>query len=265
MIASDPISPKRESSVSRKTRARCFSWKSDLAQERVGFIGLGSVGISSLRLMLKSLPHPQEITLCDVYNKLEFLEGIRQEIINDFGFPGKVRIVASQTDVPPEIYETSLIVGATNAPDVLDITRVKPGTLIVDDSAPHCFTAELAIKRFQEQEDILFTEGGNLRSPHPFSRLRYLPRHAEKSLSSSEVEDFFNGNPFNITGCVFSGLLSSRFDHLKPTVGEFDWRMSIQHYELLNELGFRSADLHCGDYVLPETSILNFKHNFGNS
>lgn len=243
----------------------CSESGRDLAQERVGFIGLGSVGISSLRLMLKSLPHPQEITLCDVYNKLKFLEGIRQEITNDFGFQGNVRIVASQTEVPPEIYDTSLIVGATNAPDVLDITQVKPGTLIVDDSAPHCFTAELAIQRFQEQEDILFTEGGNLRSPHPFTRLRYLPRHVEKSLSSSEVENFLNGNPFNITGCVFSGLLSSRFEHLKPTVGEFDWKMSIQHYKLLNDLGFQSADLHCGDYVLPETSILNFKHRFSNS
>ncbi|MEW6491000.1 MAG: amino acid adenylation domain-containing protein [Cyanobacteriota bacterium] len=243
----------------------CSESGRNLAQERVGFIGLGSVGISSLRLMLKCLPHPEEITLCDVYSKLGFLEKIRQEITSDLGFRGGVHIVASQTEVPAEIYEATLIIGATNVPDVLDITRVKPGTLIVDDSAPHCFVSELAVERFQEQEDILFTEGGVLRSPHPISHLRYLPRYLEQIMSSAEIEDFLKTNPFNITGCVFSSLLSSCFENLKPTVGVLDWRTSVQHYEVLDRLQFQAADLHCGDYRLPEESIRNFRQRFGNS
>jgi len=243
----------------------CSESGRNLAQERVGFIGLGSVGISSLRLMLKCLPHPEEITLCDVYTKLGFLEKIRQEIVSDLGFRGVVRIVASQTEVPAEIYETTLIIGATNVPDVLDITRVKPGTLIVDDSAPHCFVSELAVERFQEQEDILFTEGGVLRSPHPISRLRYLPRYLEQIMSSAEIDDFSKSHPFNIMGCVFSSLLSSCFENLKPTVGVLDWRTSVQHYEVLDRLEFQAADLHCGDYRLPEESIRNFRQRFGNS
>lgn len=242
----------------------CAASGRKIAQERVGFIGLGSVGISSLRLMLNCLPHPEEITLCDVYTKLGFLEKIRQEIVSDLGFKGVVRIVASQTQVPDEFYEATLIIGATNVPDVLDITLVKPGTLIVDDSAPHCFVSKLAIERFQAQEDILFTEGGVLRSPHPITRLRYLPRYLEKIMSPAEMEDFFKGNPFNITGCVFSSLLSSCFD-LKPTVGVLDWRTSVDHYEFLSRLGFQAADLHCGDYTLPEESIRNFRQHFGNS
>jgi hypothetical protein len=215
--------------------------------------------------MLKCLPHPEEITLCDVYTKLGFLEKIRQEIVSDLGFRGVVRIVASQTEVPAEIYETTLIIGATNVPDVLDITRVKPGTLIVDDSAPHCFVSELAVERFQEQEDILFTEGGVLRSPHPISRLRYLPRYLEQIMSSAEIDDFSKSHPFNIMGCVFSSLLSSCFENLKPTVGVLDWRTSVQHYEVLDRLEFQAADLHCGDYRLPEESIRNFRQRFGNS
>lgn len=243
----------------------CAESGRNIDQERVGFIGLGSVGISSLRLMLNCLPHPQEITLCDVYTKLGFLEEIRQEIVSDLGFKGVVHIVASQTQVPDEIYEATLIIGATNVPDVLDITRLKPGTLIVDDSAPHCFVSKLAIERFQAQEDILFTEGGVLRSPHPITRLRYLPRYLEKILSAAEVEDFLKGNPFNITGCVFSSLLSSCFENLKPTVGVLDWRTSVDHYEFLSKLGFQAADLHCKDYTLPEESIRNFRQRFGNS
>src|SRR5690606_38167160 len=37
------------------------------AGERVGFLGLGSIGAASLRLMLRCLPHPAEIALCDIY------------------------------------------------------------------------------------------------------------------------------------------------------------------------------------------------------
>ncbi|MBN3907844.1 MAG: hypothetical protein HWQ35_15155 [Nostoc sp. NMS1] len=138
-----------------------------MAQERVGFIGVGSVGISSLRLMLKCLPHPKEIILCDIYSKLEYLKEIRQELFRDLGFQGDVRIAGTQTKVPPEIYDATF-------------------------------------------------------------------------------------------------LLSSCFENLEPTIGTFDWKTSFKHYELLSNLGFMSADLHCGDYVLPEKLICNFRHRFGN-
>ncbi len=244
----------------------CSEAGRDMAQERVGFIGMGSVGISSLRLMLKCLPHPKEIILCDVYSKLEYLKTTRQELYRDLGFQGDVRIVGTQTKAPPEIYNATLIIGATNVPDVLEILQVKPGTMIVDDSAPHCFLAEHAVQRFQKQEDILFTEGGVLRSPHPINYMMYLPHHVETSLISAGIgiEGFLQVNPFNITGCVFSSLLSSCFENLEPTIGTFDWNTSFKHYELLGNLRFLSADLHCGDYVLPEKLISNFRHRFGN-
>src|SRR5262249_35420485 len=36
-----------------------------LSAERVGFLGIGSIGLTSLRLMLEVMPHPREILLCD--------------------------------------------------------------------------------------------------------------------------------------------------------------------------------------------------------
>ena len=47
--------------------------------------------------------------------------------------------------MPPDVYEASFVVGATNAPDILDVDRLQPGTLIVDDSAPHCFRSDKAL------------------------------------------------------------------------------------------------------------------------
>jgi predicted amino acid dehydrogenase len=235
----------------------------DLAQERVGFLGLGSIGRTSLRLMLSCLPHPAEIRLCDVYDKRDLLEEARREIVSEFGFRGTVQVVESRADVPPEFYDSTLIVGATNVPDILDIARVKPGTMIVDDSGPHCFAPQQAIGRFREQDDILFTAGGVLRSPHPMTRLIYLPRQAEPFIQASHREALMSYNPFDITGCVLSSLFSSRFADLNPTVGLVDVGSCFQHYDRLGQLGFRAADLHCEGYVLPETSIGNFRQRFG--
>jgi len=223
-----------------------------LEGEKVAFIGLGSVGISTLRLMLRTLAHPPEITLCDVYSKRELLENIQQELICAYGFTGLIRIAASASELPPEIYDATLIVGATNVPDILDIKRVKPGTLIVDDSGPHCFSPELAIKRFQERKDILFTEGGVLQGPHPIETVIYLPASIANNMDKDLWQAYSrSSNPLDITGCVMSSLLSSRFDYMEPTVGLLNVETSVQHYQGLERLGFQAADLHCEGYVLP--------------
>ncbi|WP_293092302.1 non-ribosomal peptide synthetase [Moorena sp. SIOASIH] len=229
-----------------------------LEQEKVAFIGLGSVGISTLRLMLRSLPHPTVIILCDVYSKREFLEKIEQELVSAYGFQGQIRIAPSASELPPEIYDASLIIGATNVPDILDINRLKPGTLIVDDSGPHCFSSALAIKRFEEQKDILFTEGGMLQAPQPIETVIYLPEAIENSIDKHLWQGYSRqSNPLDITGCVMSSLLSSRFDDMEPTVGLLNVETSVQHYQGLEKLGFEAADLHCDGYVLQSISLRN--------
>jgi amino acid adenylation domain-containing protein len=232
-----------------------------MTTEQVGVIGLGSIGFSSLCLMLKCLPHPVELMLCDLYSKKAFLEEIRDKLVSELGFHGKIQLLFSELELPQEIYNATLIVGATNVPDVLDISQVKPGTLIVDDSGPHCFKSELAIKRFQEHQDILFTEGGVLKSPQPISKVEYLPHHVEKHLKIKR-EELVKHNPFEITGCVFSSVLSSSFKNFKPSVGFVQLNDSLKHYDTLISLGFQAADLHCENYVLPFDAISHFRERF---
>jgi len=235
----------------------------DLRHERVGFLGLGSIGRTVLRLMLRSLPHPAEITLCDLYSKLDSLEGIRKELVNELDFRGSVKVFGATIGLPKEFYHSTLTIGATNVPEVLDLGLVREGTLIVDDSGPHCFNTEDAMRRFLDQEDILFSEGGTLHSPHPVTQLRYLPQQAEHRAEPFYRKFFANFNPFRITGCVFSSLLCSLYDELKPTVGLADDHESLLHYQKLVSLGFRSADLHCEGKFLPQENIRNFQRRFG--
>jgi len=235
-----------------------------LADEHVGFIGLGSVGLATLRLLLSCLPHPARLSLCDVYSKLESLESLRRELIDELGYRGEVRLLASRHEVPAELYEASVIVGATNVAEILDINRLAPGSIVVDDSAPHAFDPEAALRRFHERGDILVTEGGVLLAPEPLPLRVYVPDGLEPWLEAGLVSLIARSNPWNITGCVLSGLLSARFADLAPTIGLIDRQTALDHYERLDALGFKAAGLHLDDSPLDARIIEDFRSRYGN-
>lgn len=229
----------------------------DIQSERAGFLGLGSIGLASLRLMLSCLPHPEELLLCDVYHRKDALEAIRQEVLYTYGFQGEVRLIESTGVVPKAFYESRLIIGATNVPDVLDVERLQPGTLIVDDSGPHCFRVPKAIERSMSQHDILFTEGGILRSPTVIPCLRYLPLHAMQQMSPGLAKLFARFHPWRITGCVLASILLAKVADQKPVFGLVDVQTGVDNFNTLLKLGYEAAELNCEGYTLPSSLIEN--------
>jgi hypothetical protein len=234
-----------------------------LTEETVVFLGLGSIGTATLRLMLRCLPHPRRILLCDLYGKMTRLEELREEITRDACYGGVVEIVPSSHPLPARVYEATLIVGATNVPDLLHVESLKPGTLIVDDSAPHCFKPQALIQRFQSSRDVLFSAGGAVRPAEPVRRIRYLPRHVEQMMLPGSARMISSRDVYRLAGCAFSSLLLSRFRELPPSVGLVDDASALQYYNLLTQLGHQAAELHCEDYRLPESLIGAFRQRFG--
>jgi amino acid adenylation domain-containing protein len=236
----------------------------DLTRERVAFLGLGSVGTAVLRLMVRSLPHPREIRLTDVYGKRDALVELQHEL-RQLGYDGPVHLCETRGDVPDSVYDSTLYVGATNVSDILDIDRVAPGTLIVDDSAPHCFRTDKAIRRLRERGDILFTEGGTLWAPQPFRQVVYLPPELELFAHMMPRDMLPINDPRQITGCVFSSLLSTLHEHLQPTIGLVDGPTCVKHFDMLTQLRFDAAQLHCEGYVLEDSVVANFRKRFGDA
>ncbi|HKI19424.1 MAG TPA: hypothetical protein VKA15_16175, partial [Isosphaeraceae bacterium] len=142
--------------------------------------------------------------------------------------------------------------------------RVAPGTIVVDDSAPHAFHPEEALRRFRERGDILVTEGGVLLAPEPLPLRVYVPDGLEPWLEAGLVSLIARSNPWNITGCVLSGLLSARFADLAPTIGLIDRQTALDHYERLDALGFKAAGLHLDDSPLDARIIEDFRSRYGN-
>jgi hypothetical protein len=213
--------------------------------------------------MLRCLPHPAEIRLCDVYGKRETLAALRNEL-RDLGYAGPVHLSEARGAVPADVYEATLIVGATNAPDILDVDRLLPGTLIVDDSAPHCFRPDKAFRRLREAGDLLFTEGGTLAAPKPIHHTVYLPPALEFIARSVPRHVLpIVTDPTQITGCIVSSLLSTQFAQLPPTVGLVEPAAAVAHYETLTELGFDAAPLHCESTMLDAGAVAAFRARFG--
>ncbi len=235
----------------------------DLARESVAMLGVGSIGYATLRLMLRCLPHPRRILLCDVFGKRAWLDQVAGEIVDDLGFKGSVAVAAPGRELPPGIHASGLIIGATNVADILDVSAMKPGTVIVDDSAPHCFSAVDAIKRFEADGDILFTEGGVVQLPRPWRHRRYLPQRVERMMHPEFVGAMLTRDPSSLGSCVLSSLLSAGGEGFVPTLGLPDDASCLAHYGGLRRVDCGAAALQCDGYVLPRPQIEVFRSRFG--
>ena len=233
----------------------------DIALENIALVGVGSVGTAVTKLLLSVLPHTSSITLCDIYQKSEFLFDFKSEIKHQFNYKGEINISLSDgISVPKQIYNASLIIGATNVPNIIDINKLTPGTLIVDDSGPHCFKKEDAIERLSIEKDILFTEGGILESKLPIIKKMYLPSKIKDTILSSYYEHFMSKK--EITGCILSGLLTSKYKEINPILGTTELKECIMNYNVLKTLHYKGALLHCDNYIIPKKFITEFKSKY---
>jgi hypothetical protein len=234
----------------------------DLGNERVLFYGIGSIGLGALELMLDVLPHPQELHLCDPYRSAQFFVELEEMLRRDHHYDGAIRTNGSDRLGPETFYDASVIVGATNVENVIDVARLAPGTLVVDDSWPHCMNGPAAFTRFMAQKDILYTEGGFVRSPMRMPRISHVPSNAGVPAELSQI--FFSSvDPHDITACILSALLSVRKPELTPTVGLISPATARQHWTALAELGFKAAELNYEGNALPPEAVTAFRRRFG--
>ncbi|MFE8605394.1 AMP-binding protein [Archangium violaceum] len=235
-----------------------------LEDEHVALLGAGSIGTAILRLLLRTLPHPRSLRLCDVPARREYLLQLTEELVTELRFQGKVEVTCiSGNTAPDEVYEASVLLSATSAANLLDVDKLRPGTLVVDDSAPHCFDPRRAIRRFQERRDVLFTEAGAIRSHRPVGEIREITFATGWDHKIRAALKLLHPLDDTLMGCVFSSILSSRFEDAPCLVGTPAPRDLDLHYRKLRELRFEAARLYIEDYVLDEDLVAMFRARFG--
>ena len=172
----------------------------------------------------------------------------------------QVEIVISKSEILPDpFYESHIIIGAANVSNILDVSKLKSGTIIIDDSRPHCFSVEKAIERFELKKDILFIEAGPLKLPNKIKYKNFIPKNLTDHISLEDLMLWFKDQ--TIMGCTLSSLLVEKYENIKPVIGNFGVQESINNYHTLKQMGVEGADLYCDTYWFSQKDINHFKTN----
>lgn len=239
-----------------------------MQNETLGCLGVGSVGRASLHLMLKHLPHPRGLVLCDPYAQPGSVERVADEVRTTLGYKGDIRVIGGTSTLPPEFYEATLISADTNAPDIVEVARLKPGTMLCDDSIPPCYDRDDALARVADKADLLFAQGDVVRSAQPMGKLLHLPDKMYQLVPTEGIDEFVRttpdaSSPVDITSSVLSSLLVVQVDGIEPTVGMSDPARCENHIETLRRYGYEGGPPQCDGVFLSEESIVRFREQFG--
>jgi amino acid adenylation domain-containing protein len=210
-----------------------------------GFLGLGSVGALACRLWLEVFPPPRRLILADVPARRGDLRALAEEWTARTRGRTRVDIVESPA-APPDIwYEADLMLCAVGAGEIVDVARLRPGTLLADDSAPPCFSWEAAGKRMRRAGDILAIESGDLALPELWRRVSYRP--AGLGELAGDGAEPHPADAIRMASCVLSGLLLANGLAACPrTIGPAPVAPARAHWRELGRLGVKAPPFRCG-------------------
>jgi predicted amino acid dehydrogenase len=228
-----------------------------LVDQDVAFVGLGSIGRATLELLLTEQPHPRSIMLCDVVGSARRLEELGQQLRETTGFSGDIRHVEADSatgDTPYAVYTADLIVGATSRSHVLRVDRLRSGTIVVDDSFPHCFDTQAAIARMRDEADVLLV-GGGLLDCGPMERTIFVP----EGLHSIQ-ERIAQRLPFQaLASCQLESVLQAADPQLPLIRGLVDPAGAQRYWTAARAAGLKAGPLHLHNYTLEERLLLRLR------
>ncbi|WP_405196142.1 amino acid adenylation domain-containing protein [Streptomyces anulatus] len=206
----------------------------------VAIVGLGSIGSSSLELLLtRAQQPPARLLLCDVPGSGPRLKELAENLL-ERGLIESVEVVESGQGLPDAVYDARLIVAAVSGGGaLLDIDRLAPGTTVVDDSFPHCFDTSRAIGRMERAKDVLVV-GGGLLSAGPAERrvAEGLPAAATAGYLAQPMV------PDTIASCRLESLLHASGADVPLVHGPVDAATGLAYWEAAEATGIRAAPLH---------------------
>ncbi|MFE0026346.1 amino acid adenylation domain-containing protein [Amycolatopsis sp. NPDC059021] len=234
------------------------------AREEVAAVGLGSIGRSALLLMLDVLPHPARLVL---YDRSPIVgERAAAEVV-EAGYRGELVVATAENGTAPQaVYDATFLIGATSTGNAFDLSRVRPGTVILDDSWPRSFDIDAAVARMTTSADIIATEAGELHTPSAMTEHRFLPDDSLVPLMDREELIALRANPHEVMGCLSAGLFVTAWD-LPTTIGLPTRETSRRHYDVLRAHGFRGADPHLTGHPIAPAALRAFResgHGAGN-
>lgn len=250
-----------------------------MENEVLGILGVGSVGKASMHLLLTGLPHPRKLILCDPYAATSDsprgpasglpgrLKKAADEARNVIGYQGEIQVIGGTSKLPDEFYEATVISADTNAPDIVDVAKLRPGTMLVDDSIPPCYDRDIALARIAERADLLFGQGDVIECATPMQKVFGWPPLMYELAGEEGVEWFAANTPdaystTQITSSVLSNVLVAQ-EGIAPVTGPAEPGRALGHAEVLRRNGYVGGPPQCDGVLIPKESIAGFVKQFG--
>ncbi len=229
-------------------------------EERLAIVGLGSMGHGVMRLLLALGMHPKSLVLADTPARASRLLRIEAEA-RSLGYLGEAMCCSAGAHASHKIYAATAVVGATNVGGVLDVARLPAGCLVVDDSAPHCFSVTAAFERMRVQRDVLFTGAGVLRCPERVG-IKVSPSWPDRSGHS--IVAAFGPAAEEIPACMLSSLMTTVApSEAVATVGEAQLEALLGHYRWLTAHHVGHASFHLQSQAIATADLVEFARRFG--
>jgi predicted amino acid dehydrogenase len=219
----------------------------DGAASRMVILGAGSVGGAFGRLLVREQELPAELVIVDKPERAGHAEQLAAEL-SAAGAHTRVDLTDAYGQLlsTSVCYDAEFLISAVSTPDVIDIDRVAPGTVLIDDSQPNCWSRERAWQRVVKAADIAPCEAG-LVDASSIGYWGYFP-FPFASFGS-------DGGTSVAWCCLAEGLAMAHDETLSPTIGEPTVDGLTHYLSAFRRLGLGVAPLQCGKRLLPLDSL----------
>tara|TARA_B100000795_G_scaffold177263_1_gene133978 strand:- start:1804 stop:10641 length:8838 start_codon:yes stop_codon:yes gene_type:complete len=220
----------------------------------VAVAGFGSIGQSSINLLLSKLGTPASITIADLSSQIPALQQPLDKLRNIY--KGRLDVIAITKEIPDEFYFADLIIGSSSQGEILEVDKLAPGTIIVDDSFPHIVNCPKAIKRMKVDKDVLIVGGGKI--DMGYTERTLLETNLPKNLINFIVK---KAGDQGLPGCRVESLMMSYNDSLPATIGLVTDESAEEYWNILSDLNIVAVDFHLQGFQIKENIINNIKRH----
>jgi amino acid adenylation domain-containing protein len=214
----------------------------------IAVVGFGSIGQASASLLFQKLGYPRKVYIVDKKVKIPAI----RKVVNAFEEVGSdlFEIITVEKEIPSQIFEADIIIGASSSSDIIDIEDLKAGCVILDDSFPHLVNVPMAVRRMRLKEDVLVIGAGKL-SLGPSKR-----RILNKDLQIKEVEAVIKSfGDEGLPGCRLESLLISKYPELPKTIGLVSTNSADIFWDLIENLEIKAVDFHLESFKITSRQL----------
>ncbi|WP_199154979.1 hypothetical protein [Chromobacterium sp. ASV23] len=212
----------------------------------LAILGVGSVGGGVAKLLCHSSHRvkPARVILIDTRQQETRLHDIAGLMRERLGIVVDVELLDLRTkldDDSPCYRHANVIISAVSTPYILDIDKVAPGTVLIDDSQPYCWSREAAWARHQRAGDILPCDAG-LVDAGSIGFVSHFP---------FDFSDDQGAGSSISWSCLAEGLLRGVDPSLPNNIGELEVENLLAYEAAFLRHGFAIPQLQCGLHILP--------------